>query len=131
MAQPFDQESSAGRASGDANSATSPLERLAEIAARTADGWRLYEVDDVPSARRGEDVGDFGRQLDDHQISAIGADPFYVFPGTNQKQRVADRKPFEVTTLRRDVENFGRKARVEFTDDWHTDAARRDFTRRR
>lgn len=37
MAQPFDQESSAGRASGDAQSATSPLERLAEIAARTAE----------------------------------------------------------------------------------------------
>lgn len=37
MAQPFDQESSASRASADANSATSPLERLAEIAARTAE----------------------------------------------------------------------------------------------
>lgn len=37
MAQPFDQESSASRASADASSATSPLERLAEIAARTAE----------------------------------------------------------------------------------------------
>lgn len=37
MVQPFDQDSSASRASGDANSATSPLERLAEIAARTAE----------------------------------------------------------------------------------------------
>jgi poly(A) polymerase len=36
--------------------------------------------------------------------------------------------PFEVTTLRRDVETFGRRARVAFTDDWHADAARRDFT---
>jgi len=35
---------------------------------------------------------------------------------------------FEVTTLRRDVETFGRQARVEFTDDWLADAERRDFT---
>ncbi len=41
---------------------------------------------------------------------------------------VADRRPFEVTTLRRDVETFGRRARVAFTDDWQADAARRDFT---
>ncbi len=35
---------------------------------------------------------------------------------------------FEITTLRRDVESFGRHARVAFTDDWMVDAARRDFT---
>lgn len=35
---------------------------------------------------------------------------------------------FEITTLRVDVESFGRHARVEFTDDWTKDAARRDFT---
>ena len=34
----------------------------------------------------------------------------------------------EVTTLRRDVQNFGRHAQVAFTDDWREDAARRDFT---
>ncbi len=37
-------------------------------------------------------------------------------------------KPFEITTLRRDVETDGRHAVVAFTDDWQTDAARRDFT---
>jgi len=41
---------------------------------------------------------------------------------------VADRRPYEVTTLRQDVETFGRKARVAFTGDWRADAARRDFT---
>ncbi len=41
---------------------------------------------------------------------------------------VADGQPIEVTTLRRDVETFGRHARVEFTDDWVEDAKRRDFT---
>jgi poly(A) polymerase len=37
-------------------------------------------------------------------------------------------KPFEVTTLRRDVETYGRKAKVAFGRDWATDAERRDFT---
>ncbi len=35
---------------------------------------------------------------------------------------------FEVTTLRVDVETYGRRAKVSFTDDWMADAARRDFT---
>ena len=39
-----------------------------------------------------------------------------------------DKHPFEVTTLRRDVETDGRHAVVAFTDDWVEDAARRDFT---
>jgi poly(A) polymerase len=40
---------------------------------------------------------------------------------------VADHHPFEVTTLRRDVETDGRRAVVEFTEDWAEDAQRRDF----
>jgi poly(A) polymerase len=35
---------------------------------------------------------------------------------------------FEITTLRRDVETYGRRARVAFDADWAVDAARRDFT---
>lgn len=35
---------------------------------------------------------------------------------------------YEITTLRQDIETFGRHARVAFTDDWVADAARRDFT---
>jgi poly(A) polymerase len=37
-------------------------------------------------------------------------------------------RPFELTTLRRDVETDGRHAVVAFTDDWREDASRRDFT---
>src|SRR5262249_57164867 len=37
-------------------------------------------------------------------------------------------KQFEVTTLRRDVETYGRKAKVVFGRDWVADAERRDFT---
>jgi poly(A) polymerase len=41
---------------------------------------------------------------------------------------VADHIPFEVTTLREDVETHGRHATVAFTQDWAVDARRRDFT---
>ena len=41
---------------------------------------------------------------------------------------VADSRPFEVTTLREDVETFGRHAKVAFGRDWRRDAERRDFT---
>jgi len=41
---------------------------------------------------------------------------------------VSDGHPFEITTLRRDVSTDGRRAVVDFTDDWEQDAARRDFT---
>jgi poly(A) polymerase len=39
-----------------------------------------------------------------------------------------DGHPFEITTLREDVETFGRKAKVAFGRDWQRDAERRDFT---
>jgi len=41
---------------------------------------------------------------------------------------VIDGRAFEVTTLREDVETFGRKATVRFGRDWKIDAERRDFT---
>lgn len=41
---------------------------------------------------------------------------------------IAEGRPFEVTTLRRDVATDGRRAVVAFTVDWSEDAQRRDFT---
>jgi tRNA nucleotidyltransferase/poly(A) polymerase len=41
---------------------------------------------------------------------------------------IADKKPFEVTSLREDVETDGRRAIVRFGRDFDADAARRDFT---
>ena len=41
---------------------------------------------------------------------------------------ICDGIPFEITTLRCDVETFGRHARVRYTTDWLEDAARRDLT---
>jgi poly(A) polymerase len=40
----------------------------------------------------------------------------------------APTRHIEITTLRRDVETFGRQARVAPTEDWREDALRRDFT---
>jgi len=41
---------------------------------------------------------------------------------------IVEGRPFELTTLRRDLETDGRRAVVAFTDDWRADAERRDFT---
>ncbi|MCV9961318.1 CCA tRNA nucleotidyltransferase [Pararhizobium sp. BT-229] len=41
---------------------------------------------------------------------------------------VVDGVPYEVTTLRRDVETDGRRAEVAFGTDWQVDAERRDLT---
>jgi poly(A) polymerase len=40
---------------------------------------------------------------------------------------ICNHKPYEVTTLRRDVTTDGRRATVAFTEDWSEDAERRDF----
>jgi poly(A) polymerase len=41
---------------------------------------------------------------------------------------VANHRPYEITTLRRDIATDGRRASVAFTDQLGEDAARRDFT---
>jgi tRNA nucleotidyltransferase/poly(A) polymerase len=41
---------------------------------------------------------------------------------------IADGRPYEVSTLRSDVETDGRRATVRFGRDWNADAQRRDFT---
>ncbi|HEV7369688.1 CCA tRNA nucleotidyltransferase [Arenibaculum sp.] len=60
------------------------------------------------------------------RAAGIGVVPTGVAHGT--VTAVVDGTPVEVTTLRRDVETDGRRAVVDFTDDWREDAARRDFT---
>ncbi|MBL4602134.1 MAG: CCA tRNA nucleotidyltransferase [Emcibacteraceae bacterium] len=41
---------------------------------------------------------------------------------------IINKKPFEITTLRRDISTDGRHAEVEYTKGWNEDAKRRDFT---
>ncbi len=60
------------------------------------------------------------------QTAGLKAVPTGIAHGTVTV--VVHHTPFEVTTLRRDVETDGRHARVTFTDDWAEDARRRDFT---
>ena len=63
------------------------------------------------------------RRLESTGIKAI---PTGIAHGT--VTAVSQGSVVEVTTLRRDVSTDGRHAVVAFTDDWHEDAARRDFT---
>jgi poly(A) polymerase len=58
--------------------------------------------------------------------AGLGAVPTGIEHGT--VTAVANGKPFEITTLRRDVATDGRRAVVAFTTDWAEDAQRRDFT---
>lgn len=63
-------------------------------------------------------------------IAALGAAKLRAVPTGIEHgtiTAVAQGRPFEITTLRRDVETDGRRAVVAFTDDWAEDAARRDF----
>jgi len=60
------------------------------------------------------------------QAAGLKAHPTGIDHGT--VTIVSNGAPFEVTTLRHDVETHGRHATVAFTDDWQADAARRDFT---
>lgn len=60
------------------------------------------------------------------QSAGIKVAPTGIAHGT--VTAVVDHHPYEITTLRRDVETDGRHAVVAFTDDWREDAARRDFT---
>jgi poly(A) polymerase len=60
------------------------------------------------------------------QAAGLGALPTGIEHGT--VTAIASGKPYEITTLRRDVTTDGRRATVAFTTDWKEDAARRDFT---
>jgi len=60
------------------------------------------------------------------QAAKLGAVPTGIEHGT--VTAIANGKPYEVTTLRRDVSTDGRRAVVAFTTDWAQDAQRRDFT---
>ena len=63
------------------------------------------------------------RRLDTARIKAV---PTGLAHGT--VTAVTPTRSFEITTLRRDVETFGRHATVAFTSDWEEDSQRRDFT---
>jgi len=82
-------------------------------------GMPVSDIDIATTALPGETVA---------AVTATGIEaiPTGIAHGTITV--VADGKPFEVTTLRRDVSTDGRRAIVAFSRDWAEDASRRDFT---
>lgn len=105
------------------------------LAALTADGIEARFVGgcvrDAILKRPVKDI-DIATPLEPDQVvrllesNGIHAIPTGIAHGTITA--VIGKEHFEITTLRHDVENFGRHARVAFTDDWRADALRRDFT---
>ena len=110
-------------------------ETCAVLDALTADGQTVMFVGGcVRDALIGRPVGDIDIATPDApetvtdllQRAGLKAVPTGIEHGT--VTAVSGHRPFEITTLREDVETYGRHARVAFTDDWTADAARRDFT---
>lgn len=79
------------------------------------------EVDDIDIATQLEPQA----VIDALEAAGIRAIPTGIEHGTITA--VIESKPFEITSLRRDVETDGRRAVVAFTEDWAEDAGRRDF----
>ena len=88
----------------------------------------------VRNALLGEPIGDIDiattlppqKILEVFKAAGLSVHPTGIEHGTVTV--VVDHKPYEITTLRRDVATDGRRAVVAFTDDWKEDALRRDFT---
>jgi poly(A) polymerase len=110
-------------------------ETRAVMAALTAEGGEARFVGGaVRNALLGEAVSDvdIATPLLPQEVvqrltrAGLAAVPTGIAHGTITA--VSSGKPFEITTLRRDVSTDGRRATVAFTTDWKEDAARRDFT---
>lgn len=88
----------------------------------------------VRNALLGERIGDIDlatTAVPDEVIRRVTAAGFKPVPTGIEHGTVtvvAEGRTFEVTTLREDVETFGRHANVRFGRDWRADAERRDFT---
>jgi poly(A) polymerase len=74
---------------------------------------------------------DIATQLTPDRVSEIAQNAGFAAHPTGIEHgtvtAVVKGKPFEVTTLRRDVSTDGRRATVAFTESWEEDAERRDF----
>lgn len=85
-------------------------------------------VRDALAGRPGDDDWDLATRARPEQMRAVFGRvvPIGVEHGTMGV--LTRERMYEVTTFRRDVETFGRRATVEFADDIDEDLARRDFT---
>ena len=88
-------------------------------------------VRDAIMERKCNDI-DFATPLTPEEVTRIfesegfGVEPTGIEHGTVTV--IWNHEPYEITTLRRDVETDGRRAVVAFTESWAEDAERRDFT---
>ncbi|MEX0345514.1 MAG: CCA tRNA nucleotidyltransferase [Rhizobiaceae bacterium] len=88
----------------------------------------------VRNALLGEDVSDIDIAttcVPEEVMRRAGAAGFKSVPTGIEHGTVtviANGSPFEVTTLREDIETDGRRAKVKFGRSWQADAERRDFT---
>ena len=110
-----------------------PLNEL--LAALDRDGEEARVVGGaIRNTLIGEAAGDIDiatTALPDEVINRVQAAGFKAVPTGIEHgtiTAIAQGRPFEITTLREDVETFGRRARVVFGRDWRRDAERRDFT---
>ncbi|MCA0276650.1 MAG: CCA tRNA nucleotidyltransferase [Proteobacteria bacterium] len=105
------------------------------LAALNADGEQARIAGGaVRNALLGEPVADVDiatTNLPDETVRRAEAAGFKTVPTGAEHGTItviSGGKPFEVTTLRADVETDGRHAKVVFGRDWKADAERRDFT---
>jgi poly(A) polymerase len=112
---------------------TAPRTRAVMAALAAAGGEARFVGGCVRDALLKRTIGDIdiATTLSPDQVTAalkaagLRAAPTGIAHGTITA--IAEGEPFEITTLRRDVETDGRRAVVAFTADWAEDAARRDF----
>lgn len=109
-------------------------ERARAIINALPDGTTRFVGGCVRNAIMGEPVGDIdlATQLEPKEVQTLLADadiktvPTGIEHGTITA--VFAGEPFEITSLRKDVQTDGRRAVIAFTKDWNEDAFRRDFT---
>lgn len=82
-------------------------------------GIEIYDIDIATTATPSEITDIF-------QSNNIKTIPSGIQHGT--VTIIYHKKPYEITTLRKDVKTFGRKAEVSFTNSFEIDSMRRDFT---
>jgi poly(A) polymerase len=111
---------------------------------KVSDILHQLQINDVDGRLVGGCVRDaiVGKKVSDIDI-AVNTSPTKVLEifGNKEKYKVIptgidhgtvtvvlESQPFELTSLRRDIETDGRHALVSYTRNWEEDAARRDFT---
>jgi poly(A) polymerase len=110
-----------------------PLARLLDVLNREGEEARVIGGA-VRNALLGESVREFDvatTALPEEVVRRVTGAGFKAVPTGIEHGTVTvviDGQPFEVTTLREDIETFGRHARVRFGRNWKADAERRDFT---